>query len=71
MVTAAMKLKDCPWKKSYDEPRMHIKKKRHHFSDKGSCSQIYGFFLTVIYRRESWNRKKTECGRFDAFELWC
>ena len=26
MVTAAMKLKDAPWKKSYDQPRQHIKK---------------------------------------------
>ena len=24
MVTAAMKLKDPPWKKSYDQPRQHI-----------------------------------------------
>ena len=24
MVTAAMKLKDTPWKKSYDQPRQHI-----------------------------------------------
>ena len=25
MVTVAMKLKDTPWKKSYDQPRQHIK----------------------------------------------
>ena len=25
-VTAAMKLKDAPWKESYDKPRQHIKK---------------------------------------------
>ena len=24
MVSAAMKLKDAPWKKSYDQPRQHI-----------------------------------------------
>ena len=24
-----------PWKKSYDKPREHIKKQRHHFADKG------------------------------------
>ena len=24
-------LKDTPWKKSYDKPRQHIKKQRHHF----------------------------------------
>ena len=44
MVTAAMKSKDtCHWKKSYDKPREHIKKERHHFGDKGPCSQTYGF----------------------------
>ena len=26
MVTAAIKLKDTPWKESYDQPRQHIKK---------------------------------------------
>ena len=25
MVTSAMKLKDAPWKKSYDKPKRHIK----------------------------------------------
>ena len=29
MVTAAMKLKDTPWKKSYKQPRQHIEKQRH------------------------------------------
>ena len=39
MVTAAMKLKDaCSWKKSYDQPRQHIKKRRHYFADKGLSS---------------------------------
>ena len=35
MVTAAMKLKMiAPWKKSYDQPRQHIKKKRQvHWDD--------------------------------------
>ena len=41
---AAMKLKTlAPWKKSYNKPRQHIKKQRHHFSDKGLYSQSYGF----------------------------
>ena len=43
MVTVAMKLKDAPWKKSYDKPRQHIKKQRHHFTDKCLYSQNYGF----------------------------
>ena len=44
MVTAAMKLKDLtPWKKSYDQPRQHIKKQRHYFAHKGLSSQGYVF----------------------------
>ena len=35
MVTAAMKLEDaCSWKKSYDQPRQHVKKQRHYFANK-------------------------------------
>ena len=43
MVTEAMKLKDTPWKKSYDQPRQHIKKHKHYFANKGLSSQSYGF----------------------------
>ena len=32
-----------PWKESYDQPRQHIKKKRHDFANKGASSQGYGF----------------------------
>ena len=32
-----------PWKKSYEKPRQHIKKQRHHFANKGPSSQGYGF----------------------------
>ena len=32
-----------PWKKSFDQPRQHIKKQKHYFTDKGSSSQKYGF----------------------------
>ena len=32
-----------PWKKNYDQPRQHVKKQRHHFTDKGPHSQGYGF----------------------------
>ena len=31
------------WKKSYDQPRQHIKKLRHYFANKGPSSQGYGF----------------------------
>ena len=42
----------APWKKSYDQPRQHIKKQRHYFVNKGPSSQGYGFPL-VIYGHES------------------
>ena len=32
-----------PWKKSYDQPRQHIKKQRHYFTNKALCSQSCGF----------------------------
>ena len=49
MVTKAMKLKDTPWKKSYDQPRQHIKKQRHYFANKGPSSQGYGFFSSHVW----------------------
>ena len=33
----------APSKKSYDQPRQLIKKKRHYFANKGPSSQGYGF----------------------------
>ena len=33
----------APWKKSYDQPRQHIKKQRYYFADKGPSSQSYCF----------------------------
>ena len=30
-------------RKSYDQPRQHIKKQRHYFANKGPSSQGYGF----------------------------
>ena len=70
-MTAAMKLKDiAPWKKSYDEPRQHIKKQKHYFANKGPYSQTI-VFPVVMYGWESWTIKKAERRRIDAFELWC
>ena len=44
MLTAAMKLKDLLLgKKSYEQPRQHIKKERHSFDNKGLSHQGYGF----------------------------
>ena len=31
------------WKESYDQPRQHIQKQRHYFTNKGLSSQGYGF----------------------------
>ena len=57
----------APWKKKYDQPRQHIKNKRH-------C-KIYlvkaMVFPVVMYGCESWTIKKAEHRRIDAFELWC
>ena len=60
----------APWKKSYDQPRQHIKKQRHYFANKGPSRQSYGFPV-VMYGCESWTIKKAERQRIDAFELWC
>ena len=59
MVTAAIKLKDTPWKKNYDKPRHHIKKQRHYFAKKGPSSQSY-VFPVVMCGCESWTLKKAE-----------
>ena len=74
MVTAAMKLKElASWKKSYDQPRQHIKKQRHYFANKGPTTKLVKamVFLPVMYGCESWTIKKAERQRIDAFELWC
>ena len=53
MVTAAMKLKTLtPWKKSYDQPRRHIKKQRNFFTNKGLSSQSYGFSRSHVWMCE-------------------
>ena len=60
MVTAAVKLKMlAPWKKSYEQPRQHIKKKRHYFADKGLSSQSV-VFPVVMYGCENWAIMKAE-----------
>ena len=63
MVTAAMKLKMLtPRKKSYDQPRQHIKKQRHYFTKKGPSSQGYGFSSSHVWMweldyKQSWAPK--------------
>ena len=69
MVTAPIKLKEAPWKKSYDKPRQYIKKQRYYFADKSVYSPKYVF--SSSHGCESWTIKKAEHQRIDAFELWC
>ena len=55
----------APWKKSYDQPRQHIKKQRHYFANKGPSNQSYGFSSSHVWMwqlgyKESW-----------ALKNWC
>ena len=48
----------APWKKSYDQPRQHIKQK-HNFANKGPSSQSYAFSSSHVWMweldyKESW-----------------
>ena len=57
----------APWKKSYDKPRQHIKKKRHYFASKGPSSQSHGFSSSHIWvweleYKESWALKDWSFG---------
>ena len=52
-------------RKSYDQPRQHIKKQRHLFANKGPSSQSYGFssghvWMWELDYKESW-----------ALKNWC
>ena len=57
-----------PWKKSYDQPRQHIKKQKRYFVNKCPSSKAI-VFPVVMYECESWTTKKAERQRIDAFEL--
>ena len=58
----------APWKKSYDKPRWHTKKKRHHFANKDLHSQSYVFSSNV--RMWELDIKNNECQRINVFKLW-
>ena len=50
------------WKKSYDQPRQHIKKQRHYFTNKDPSSQSYGFssshgWMWDLDYKDSWTLK--------------
>ena len=73
--TAAMKLKEAsPWKKSYDQPRQHIKKQRHYFANKGPSSQNHGFSSSHVWiweldYKERWALKNW-CFWTVALKIW-
>ena len=61
-----------PWKKSYEQPRQHIKKQRHYFADKGLSNQSYGFSSSHVWmweldHKEGWV-PKTWCLQIVALE---
>ena len=55
----------APWKKSYDQPRQHIKKQRYYFANKGSSSQGYGFSSGHVWMWE------LDCEESWAVKNWC
>ena len=59
----------APWKKSYDQPRQHIKKQRYYFANKGLVKAMVS--PIVMYGCETWTITKADCWRIDASELWC
>ena len=59
----------APWKKSYDQPRQHIKKQRHYFANKGPSRQSFDFSSSHVWmweleHKESWALKNW------CFQLW-
>ena len=53
------------WKKSYDQPRQHIKKQRHYFANKNSYIQSYGFSSSHVWMWE------LDCEESWAPKYWC
>ena len=60
----------APWKKSYDQPRQHIKKWRNYFVNKGPSRQSYGFLNSHAWMWEL-DHKEGWVPRIDPFELRC
>ena len=52
----------APWKEDYDKFKLHIKKQRYQFADKGPYSHIYDFSNSHVWmweldQNESWTLK--------------
>ena len=54
-----------PCKKSYDQPRQHIKKQRHYLVNKGPSSQGCGFSSSHVWMWE------LDCEESWALKNWC
>ena len=54
-----------PWKGSYDKPKLHIKKQRHYFANRGPSSQGYGFSRNQVWMWESDHKESW------ALKNWC
>ena len=59
-----------PWKKSYEQPRQHIKKRDITLPTKVHLVKAMAFPL-VIHECKNLAIKKPEGWRTDAFKLWC
>ena len=53
------------WKKSYDQPRQHLKKQERYFANKGPSSQGYGFSSSHVWMLE------LDCEEDWAPKNWC
>ena len=59
----------APWKKSYDQPRKTIRKRKYYFTTK--VHVVKGMvFSVVIYGCKRWTIKEAEHWTIDAFKLW-
>ena len=58
----------APWKKSYDQPKKHIKNRDITLTTNVHLVEAI-VFPVVMYRSESWTIKKAEHRRIDNFEL--
>ena len=60
-----------PWKKSYDQPRQHIKKQRHYFANKGLESQSYGFSSSHVCMWELDSKESWAPKNWCFWTIWC
>ena len=57
MLTAAINLKDTHWKKSYDQPRQHIKSRDITLPTKVHLVKAV-VYPVVMYRCENWTNRR-------------